>query len=475
MSHPLRAPSALVLALGLAAPGAAQEASLPPPRLTLAEAVEKALAHNDRLIDARDNVEQAGNGVRAARSYFRPKLIPNILGSFGQTDISNQTYRLDLSQRLTTGTELRAGVATITQQNQLGSFYDSEANFSLNQPLLRGFGRTVTRRSLTSAEVRLDDTRRQQVLAERQVTVEVVGAYYRLVAQKRAVLDAEKSLERARQLLEASSAKLQAGKVSQLDVFRAQQLVAQAEGSLLDAQAAAEDAHDQLRFLMGRGYDFVFEVVDEIPFVQGSMAREDAVEIALRERPELAAAQAIASEAERSLKAARNQLLPQLDVNLALTGRKTSEDFGTSLKFEDFTFNTFFAISLPGDRTQLATEFHNALIERDRQRRQLQTLRMRITDEARRAARELQRLLRTLEVADQSLGFAEKEAEVANLRFQRGLSNNLDLVNAEAGLLAAQSRRVGVLAELAVARVSLRATLGTLDPRRDVAGSAEAR
>jgi outer membrane protein TolC len=450
-------------------------ADAPPYRLTLAEAVEQALGHNDRLVDARDNVELADNGVRAARSYFHPKLIPNILGSFGQTDISNQTYRLDVSQRLTTGTEFRAGVATTTQQNQLGNYYDSAANFALSQPLLRGFGRTVTRRGLTGAELRADDSRRQQLLAERQVTVEVVGAYYRLVAQKRVVLDAEGSLERARQVLEASQAKLQAGKVSQLDVFRAQQLVAQAEGSVLDSQAATEDAHDQLRFLIGRAEDFEFEVVDEIPLVQGSMEPEEAVQTALRERPELAAAEAAAAEAERTLAAARNQLLPQLDVNLALTGRKTSEDFGTSLKFEDFTFNTFFAISLPGDRTQLATEFHNALIERDRQRRQAQTLRVRIGDEARRAARELQRLMRTLEVADQSLGFARQEAEVATLRFQRGLSNNLDLVSAEGGLLAAQSRRLGVLAELAVARVSLRATLGTLDPRRDVAGGAEAR
>jgi outer membrane protein TolC len=66
--------------------------------------------------------------------------------------------------------------------------------------------------------------------------------------------------------------------------------------------------------------------------------------------------------------------------------------------------------------------------------------------------------------------FAEKELEVANLRYQRGLSNNLDVVSAEGNVLAAEGRRVGILAELAVARLSLRATLGTLDPRKDVGG-----
>jgi outer membrane protein TolC len=466
-----RTPFVLFLAL-TAVTGRAQEALEPgvPTPLTLADAVERALARNDRLLDVRDNVTQAGNGVRAARSYFHPQVVPNILGSFGQTDISNQTYRIDVAQRFTTGTELRAGVATITEQNQLGNFYDSEANFALVQPLLRGFGRNVTRRSLTSAELRLEDSRRQQLLAERQVAVEVVSAYYRLVAQKRVVLDAEKSLERARQLLEASSAKLEAGKVSQLDVFRAQQLVAQAEGSLLDSRTGVEDARDQLRFLMGSEHDEAFEVVDEIPLAGERIDPERAVETALRERPELTAAETTAEDAERILRAARNQLLPQLDVNLALTGRNTAPEFGDSLKFGDFKFNTFLAISLPGDRASLGAEYQNALIERDRQRRQLATLRKRIGDEARRATRELTRLMRSLEVADQSLEFAQKEAEVANLRFQRGLSNNLDLVNAEASLLAAQGRRLSVLADLAVARVSLRATLGTLDPRRDIAG-----
>jgi outer membrane protein TolC len=463
-------PCLVLLAAAAASAQDAPEAEAPPALLTIAEAVDLALAQNDRLLDARDGVLQAGNSVRAARSYFRPKVAPNILGSFGQTDISNQTYRLDVAQRFTTGTELRAGIATVTEQNQLGNFYDSEANFGLVQPLLRGFGRNVSRRSLTSAELRLEESQRQQLLAERQVAVEVVSAYYRLVAQKRVVLDAEKSEQRARQLLEASQAKLEAGKVSQLDVFRAQQLVAQAEGSLLDARTAVEDAQDQLRFLMGREHEYAFEIVDEIPLAADRLEPQQAVETALSSRPELAAAASNAEEAERTLRAARNQLLPQLDVNLAFTGRNTAPDFGTSLKFGDFKFNTFLAISLPGDRASLNAEYLNALIERDRLRRQLGTLRKRIEDEARRAAREFSRLTRTLEVADQSLEFARKEVEVANLRFQRGLSNNLDLVNAEAGLLAAQSRRVGVLADLAVAQVSLRATLGTLDPRRDITG-----
>ena len=69
---------------------------------------------------------------------------------------------------------------------------------------------------------------------------------------RRSSTSRRQSLDRARRLRDASEAKLDAGLVSQLDVLRSQQLVAQAEMQLFDAQSAVEDARDQLTFLMGR-------------------------------------------------------------------------------------------------------------------------------------------------------------------------------------------------------------------------------
>ena len=90
-----------------------------------------------------------------------------------------------------------------------------------------------------------------------------------------------------------------------------------------------------------------------------------------------------------------------------------------------------------------------------------------------RTLRQQARLVKSLELADASVDFALKEVEVADLRYQRGLSNNLDVVNAENGLLQAQTQRQQALAELAVARLALHATLGILDPQA-VAGDGSA-
>jgi outer membrane protein TolC len=443
--------------------------------LTLADAVGQALARNDRIAGLRDGTEQADLSVRLARNSFRPKLVPNVLGSFGQSDVSNQTYRVDVTQRFPTGTALVATIGTSTSRNQLGNFYNTDTTFALSQPLLRGFGKGAARRQLTSAEVRKADASRQEALGEQQVSVDVARSYYQIVAQQGLVGVAQDSLARSKRLLEASEAKLEAGKVSQLDVLRARQLVTQGEAQLLDAQAAVEDARDQLRFLMGRERDYDFEVAPDIPRTAEPIAPEEAVARALEVRGEIRSAEEAAVDADRAASYARNQLLPQFDLNFAFTRREVADSFTSSFRFNRFQFATFVAISMPVDRTPQTIEYHAALIERDRRRRDVRALRMRIADEARRLVRQQERLAKSLEVAEASVEFAQKELEVAELRYQRGLSNNLDVVNAEANLLVAQTRRISTLADLAVARLSLRATLGVLDPRKDfgavVAGS----
>jgi outer membrane protein TolC len=455
----------------------AQGQSPPPARLTLAQAVEDALVRNDRMIAQGDNAEQATLGVRLAQNTFQPKLVPNVLGSFGQSDVSNQTYRLDLAQKLTTGTELRAGVGTTSAQIPGASgipgqsdirFYNTDTTFTVSQPLLRGFGPTVTRRSLASAEERERDARRQRTLAEQQVAVEVASAYYRVVAQRTLVGVAQKSLDRARRLRDQAEAKLDAGLVSQLDVFRAQQLVAQAEIQLFDAQSTSEDANDALAFLMGRESGVVFDVEAEIPRAVEPVGMDEAIATALGRRLDLQSANAAAAEADRSTAYARNQLLPQVDVNLAMTRRQTADSFTNSFGLDRFQAVTFLSISMPVDRTPGLIEYQNSLIDRDRRRREIQTLERRIRDDVKRAVRERDRVMRNLAAAETSVEIGQKEVEVAQFRYERGLSNNLDVVTAEAGLLAAEARRISALADAATSRLGLRAVLGILDPRKDI-------
>ena len=448
-----------------------------PPVLTLSEAVNEALLKNDRMLNQRDATEQSALGVRLARNEFQPKVTPNILGSFGQTDINSQNYRVDVAQKLTSGTEIRMGLGTSTSQIPLapgvvGSdihFYNADTTLTLSQPLLRGLGPAVARRALTGAELRRADADRQQTTAEQQLAVEVAAAYYRVVAQQAFVDVARQSLERARGLRDGSEAKLDAGLVSQLDVLRAQQLVSQSEIQFFDAQSAVEDARDRLTFLMRRERTDPFAVETEIPRPdQTPIDVNDAIAAAIENRLDLKGLIASSTDADHQVSFARNQLLPQVDVNFAWTRRETSDTFARSFGLDRFQFATFFTISMPVDRTPQLVGYQNALIDRDRRKREIATLQRQIADDVKHAIRERDRLLRSLVAAETSVEIGRKEVEVARLRYERGLSNNLDVVTAESNLLGAESRRIAALADSVVARLSLRAMLGILAPRKDI-------
>ena len=455
----------------------AQGSAAPSPALSLAAAVNEALVKNERIVNQSDAIAQADLGLRLARNTFRPKVTPNIFGSLGRDDISSQTYRVDVSQKLVTGTELRASVGTVSQiiPSPLEGdvlFYNADTTFTVSQPLLRGFGRSVARRGLSAAELRREDAARLQSLSEQQVAVDVAAAYYRVVSQQALVDVARQSLVRARRLRDASEAKLDAGLVSQLDVLRSQQLVSQAEMQLFDSQSAVEDARDQLTFLMGRDKTEPFTVEAIVPRPGlDPIDVTSATAIALANRLDLKSRIAASDDAENQIRFSRNQLLPQVDVNFALTRRETAPGFRESFGLDGYKFATFFTIAMPVDRTTQQVEYQSAMIDRERRRREAETLERQIVDNVKQIVRERERLIRNVAAAENGVDLSRREVEVAQLRYENGLSNNLDVVTAEAGLLQAESRRIQALADSAVAGLRLRAVLGVFNPRTDMSGS----
>ena len=262
---------------------------------------------------------------------------------------------------------------------------------------------------------------------------------------------------------------------NELDVLRAQQLVAQAESQFFDSQAGVEDGRDRLTFLMGRPTSERFDVRVDIPRPESEpIDAVQATTLALGNRLDLRSRVALRDDAENQIRFTKNQLLPQVDVNLALTRRETADSFRTSFAMDGYQFATFFTIAMPVDRTAQQVDYQSAVLDRDQRRREVATLERQISDDVKQALRERDRLLRGVISAETSVEIGRREVEVAQMRYQTGLSNNLDVVTAESGLLAAEGRRIQALADSAVAKLRLRALLGIFNPRTDLTDSMSA-
>jgi outer membrane protein TolC len=442
--------------------------SLAQETLTLADAVRQALERNERAIASRERATQAALAEQVARSELSPKLTPNLTGSFGQAAAANQTYGLSFSQLFSTGTELRANLGVAALQNQIGDYFSSDVTFTLSQSFLRGFGASAVRSQIEAAASRVAGEQRRHRLTEQLLAVEVAAAYYRVVTQTEMLAIAQGALARAEELLAASKAKLAVGRVSRLDVVRAEQLAAEADLHVLDARTGIEDAKDQVRRLLNREWNYEFGLEREIAFRPEEVDLDAATRQALEQRPELAMAAEAVVQARRAVELARNQLLPQLDLGVALTRREAADTLKTAFGLGRLQPAAFAAVSMPFDRTRQTVTYQSALLDLAQQERAREALQASVRQEVRQAARQHERLVRSLRLADSAQRLAEEQVELAALRYQRGLSNNLDVVSAESGLLAARGRRVGLLADIALARLRLHVATGTLDPYADV-------
>ena len=446
----------------------AQSPDQPPPLLRLADAVAEALERNPSALGARAARDQAELGRRVAASAFSLKVEPNLFNAFGQSTASNRGYGVVVSKKLPFGTEFRGSLDAAAFRNQLGDYYNSDATLQITQPISRGFGVGGPLRFVRDAESALDDAGHRLRQAETQLVFEVASAYYAVAVQTSLLKVAQAARDRARALREASVALLETGRVSQLDVLRARQQEAQVEARVLDAADGLADAEDRLNLLIGRrpGQRLLVALPEPAPGLQ--VNAEESLETALTHRTEVAVADEAVVVQMRAVSAARNQLLPRVDLGVAVTRRATASSLGASLGLYDFEPAAFASVSMPLDRTAESVALQSALLEKERRERERDAVRDRVSVEVRQAVRRLARSETTLQLARTSVELAEREVEVAAFRYQRGLSNNLDLVSAHNTLQESQAQGIAAQADVALARLALLAATGVLDPRKDV-------
>ena len=76
---------------------------------------------------------------------------------------------------------------------------------------------------------------------------------------------------------------------------------------------------------------------------------------------------------------------------------------------------------------------------------------------------------KSVELQRQAVDVAAQQRRLADLRYQRGLASNFDVVDAEGSLVLARSALVSLLASYQVALLDLKRAAGTLDVEKEFA------
>jgi outer membrane protein TolC len=439
------------------------------PTISLAAAVRLALEQNFGLLDAVDTVSASRFQEHAARAEFLPRVTP-----LYQRSDSGSVFGVDLSQKLPwTGGSLTLSGRYLSAPSADAPYpKTTDLRFLLSQPLLRGFGPNATFFQLTNAKRARIGQERALELQKQRLAVEVAAAFYAVIAQRQLLDVAAQSLERTEGLLKSSQARLEVGLASKLDIYRAELQASQARDAMVRSRAALQGALERFRGLLALspGEPVEPEAAD-LPDVGRDTFEpvEVLVARAVQLRLELMEARDQVDDARRAASLARQNLFPQVDLNVGVTQLGYGGSFGDAWTAGDRRVEVFFSAAYPLQQAQERASRAIAQLQVGARERGVTQQELQVEEEVRQARRDLEQIRESVKLQQQAVEVAVQQRRLAVLRYQRGLGSNFDVVDAESSLVTARSALVQLLTTYAVARLDLQRTTGTLDVETEFA------
>lgn len=447
------AATALAGLLATAAPGPAQqqggnggetsgavERQEAPVRLSAEGAVRRAVRENEQVLMARAEETRTRGLVRQTRA----RSLPDVTTTFD--------YNRNIQSPV-----IFFNTAEGVQQIRIGNTNEFSFGLNLQQTLFDpslGPARAAARlsREATAAQV---EAARNDVARTARVS------YYRVLLNRELVAVQEAALEQARDRLEQVREFHRAGTGSEFDTLTARVEMENIRPRLIQARNDMETSRDELKRVIGVPLDRPLTLTDSLRGPGEEIAREEAVERAMSGRADLRSQRTRVSLQNENVTAEKNSGLPTLSLNASLNRRASSEDLAPGA--EDFSQSVAAGVSfsLPlFDGRAREGRVLQARAELQREEYRLESLRKQVRLEVERAVKSLESARQQIEASRSNVRRAERALEIAQTRFENGLSTQVELNDAELAVTRARTNFAEALYSYNVARANLMAAMG---------------
>ena len=299
----------------------------------------------------------------------------------------------------------------------------------VNQPLLAG---NPVSRDYKLNKIDFDRGQIAFELQKRDVIYNVKSTYYGQVLAEEAMKIATQDLERGREARDLAERKFNAGFIPEVDLMRIQVDLARREGEFSRTEARAESAKEKLRILLGLPIDQQIAV----NFPENLVSFESSpLESGMGKRLEIEADelnnQRLEMQSDAAIKDMRIRSSLQIYYEVDTRWDKTSEleksenrNRGVSLHFE---------IPIYGFGTTV-TEIENLKIAKKKSLNEMKVRNTNLKADTRRAIRDLGLSRRRMQIVSASLELSQKTLSISEDRFENGLINSRELIEAQADL-----------------------------------------
>ncbi len=406
--------------------------------LSLHEALERGLRGNLGLLLA----EAGERAAAGSRWQSLSALLPSIAGHLSQSrdKINLEAY----------GFPVAPGESPL-----IGPFNVFDARLMLSQKLFdySALERAKAgRANLEAARATYRDARDLVVQVVTRLYLGVISDHARLQA-------AEAQLATARALFEQAKDRQRAGTAAKIEVLRAQvELEAEQQKQIVAANDLQKDKLALARSI-GLPLAQAFEVSDDVPYARApAMTFDQAFREAQAKRADLAADRARLAAARAELRAAHGARLPSLALNLdwgtigpTTSSSLTTYDVGAVLAIPLFTGGRIHGQALVAEaHVKEAEERLNDGVTR-------------VEYQVRSALLDLDAAGHRVTTAATGRKLAASELEQARDRFSAGVTNNLEVVQAQQAVAAANESYIASLYLYNLAKVSLARALGVAE------------
>jgi len=440
-------------------------------KLNLVEALKLSLANNQSFLTSSENLDVQLLSLEVLRRSWWPLQSP-LAGTVSWVDpkdaspASSESLSASISQKLPWGGTASLSLSEAGAQAIGPNFYSSAVTAGVSIPLFRGGGWRLTVESQVSAERGYVYARRAYEYSRTELLIQTVQSFFGQLQQEVTISNLERNLESTRRGVELATLMFGAGKKTRTDVFRAELAVTNAENQLTNAREQARLQLDAFKIDLGlRPEDELILEKETIDFKTLTVDPKEAIEGAFATNPRWLNSQDQFDDAGRALEIAGNATLPQVNVHgdyswLQLAETRPFEEFETGTR--SVALGMDFSIDL--DRSTVNRDYQTAVIRHRQAQRGFQRAR----DEM---ARETQRLLTQLRQAEVSMGIqdrarkdAKKALELINDEYDRGLVDNLGVIQARQQLVDAENQYEAQLVTAKVTQLRLLQWIGRLTP-----------
>jgi outer membrane protein TolC len=311
-----------------------------------------------------------------------------------------------------------------------------------------------SRMQVKSAEFASRDVRELVVLV-------VVSNYLLVVADQSEVESATSQRDTAKALLQQASDQKTAGLASAVDVLRSQVQLQSREQRLISAQNSLAKQKLVLARAIGLPLGQQFETATHVPFRELTPSSlDEAIQSAYKARPDFQSQVNRVRSAELARKAASAERYPSIgaETDYGLSGVTPGSSHGTVDAAATLRVPVFQGGRVHGDVLRA-----DASLTEERQR--LEDLRARIDQEVRDAYLDLQTAAQEVSVEESAITLATQTLEQSRDRFSSGVTDNIEVVQAQDALAIADDAHIASLYSYNLAKISLARATGVAESR----------